>query len=181
MCCGPWGHKELDTTERLNWTDTGFLIILWTLQDRFYLKALHLLLLLPGILLLQVLAWFDITLFRSLLSGPLLALSQRVPLTPFSCHFLSLCLLVFFGFVLFHGLFHGLTLYYISPLVKCKLHVVRDFDSFIYVYPRTSCNSNSKPVLYDKWITSKQLTDIPPAVHLKINMKRMFTWQRPPH
>ena len=107
-------------------------------------------LLLPGILLLQVLAWFDITLFRSLLSGPLLALSQRVPLTPFSCHFLSLCLLVFFGFVLFHSLFHGLTLYYISPLVKCKLHVVRDFDSFIYVSPRTSCNSNSKLVLYDK-------------------------------
>lgn len=41
--------------------------------------------------------------------------------------------------------------YTISPLVKCKLHVVRDFDSFIYVSPRTSCNSNSKPVLYDKW------------------------------
>ena len=20
-CCSPWGHKELDTTERLNWTD----------------------------------------------------------------------------------------------------------------------------------------------------------------
>ena len=23
VCCGSWGHKELDTTERLNWTD-GF-------------------------------------------------------------------------------------------------------------------------------------------------------------
>ena len=22
VCCSPWGHKELDTTERLNWTDT---------------------------------------------------------------------------------------------------------------------------------------------------------------
>ena len=21
-CCSPWGRKELDTTERLNWTDT---------------------------------------------------------------------------------------------------------------------------------------------------------------
>ena len=21
-CCSPWGHKELDTTEQLNWTDT---------------------------------------------------------------------------------------------------------------------------------------------------------------
>ena len=20
-CCSPWGHEELDTTERLNWTD----------------------------------------------------------------------------------------------------------------------------------------------------------------
>ena len=20
VCCTPWGHKELDTTERLNWT-----------------------------------------------------------------------------------------------------------------------------------------------------------------
>ena len=23
MCCGPWGHKESDTTEWLNWTDFG--------------------------------------------------------------------------------------------------------------------------------------------------------------
>ena len=22
MCCSPWGHKELDTTEQLNWTDS---------------------------------------------------------------------------------------------------------------------------------------------------------------
>ena len=21
-CCGPWGHKELDTTEQLNWTES---------------------------------------------------------------------------------------------------------------------------------------------------------------
>ena len=24
-CCGPWGHKELDTTEWLNWTELGLL------------------------------------------------------------------------------------------------------------------------------------------------------------
>ena len=24
-CCSPWGHKELDTTERLNWTELGTL------------------------------------------------------------------------------------------------------------------------------------------------------------
>ena len=24
VCCGSWGHKELDTTERLNWTDCGY-------------------------------------------------------------------------------------------------------------------------------------------------------------
>ena len=24
VCCGPWGHKESDTTKRLNWTDTSF-------------------------------------------------------------------------------------------------------------------------------------------------------------
>ena len=23
VCCGSWGHKELDTTERLNWTEKG--------------------------------------------------------------------------------------------------------------------------------------------------------------
>ena len=23
VCCGSWGHKELDTTERLNWTEPG--------------------------------------------------------------------------------------------------------------------------------------------------------------
>ena len=22
VCCGSWGHKELDTTERLNWTES---------------------------------------------------------------------------------------------------------------------------------------------------------------
>ena len=27
-CCSPWGHKELDTTEWLNWTDGGMIIIL---------------------------------------------------------------------------------------------------------------------------------------------------------
>ena len=21
VCCSPWGHKELDTTERLDWTE----------------------------------------------------------------------------------------------------------------------------------------------------------------
>ena len=21
VCCSPWGHKELDATEQLNWTD----------------------------------------------------------------------------------------------------------------------------------------------------------------
>ena len=26
VCCGPWGHKELDTTERLNWTERD----IWT-------------------------------------------------------------------------------------------------------------------------------------------------------
>ena len=23
-CCSPWGHKELDTTERLNWTELSY-------------------------------------------------------------------------------------------------------------------------------------------------------------
>ena len=25
VCCSPWGHKELDTTERLNWADSCYL------------------------------------------------------------------------------------------------------------------------------------------------------------
>ena len=100
---------------------TGFLIIPWTLQMVSVSKALHLLLLLPGMLLLQIPAQSDITSFRSLLSGPLLALSQRVPLPPFSGHFLSLCPLVFFGFLLFQSIHHGLTLYCISPLVSSML------------------------------------------------------------
>ena len=29
-CCGPWGHKESDTTEQLNWTDVLLLNILHT-------------------------------------------------------------------------------------------------------------------------------------------------------
>ena len=36
-CCSPWGHKESDTTEQLNWTETGekwnvFLIALFSLN-----------------------------------------------------------------------------------------------------------------------------------------------------
>ena len=27
-CCSPWGHKELDTTERLNWIDSFLYILL---------------------------------------------------------------------------------------------------------------------------------------------------------
>ena len=26
VCCSPWGHKELDMTERLNWTELNFFI-----------------------------------------------------------------------------------------------------------------------------------------------------------
>ena len=26
VCCGPWGHKELDTTEWLNWTEYSFFL-----------------------------------------------------------------------------------------------------------------------------------------------------------
>ena len=29
-CCSPWGHKESDTTERLNWTE-----LLWTCTQWF--------------------------------------------------------------------------------------------------------------------------------------------------
>ena len=35
VCCSPWGHKESDTTERLNWTEkwkSGFLLRLETSQ-----------------------------------------------------------------------------------------------------------------------------------------------------
>ena len=28
-CCGPWGCKELDTTERLNWTDPFDVCSIW--------------------------------------------------------------------------------------------------------------------------------------------------------
>ena len=29
VCCNPWGRKELDTTERLNWTDLSLTQFLW--------------------------------------------------------------------------------------------------------------------------------------------------------
>ena len=28
MCYSPWGHKELDTTERLNWTELRLVVAL---------------------------------------------------------------------------------------------------------------------------------------------------------
>ena len=27
VCCSPWGHKESDTTEWLNWTDSRFIML----------------------------------------------------------------------------------------------------------------------------------------------------------
>ena len=36
-CCSPWDHKELDTTEQLNWTELKFLMIIqwrWQIDSR---------------------------------------------------------------------------------------------------------------------------------------------------
>ena len=34
VCCSPWGGKELDTTERLNWTDLkGLVIVTWFIRS----------------------------------------------------------------------------------------------------------------------------------------------------
>ena len=38
MCCSPWGCKESDTTERLNWTDIG-LIIAPSSQDYLRIRS----------------------------------------------------------------------------------------------------------------------------------------------
>ena len=36
VCCGSWGRKELDTTERLNWTETWLLPKSWSrLQENY--------------------------------------------------------------------------------------------------------------------------------------------------
>ena len=33
-CCSPWGGKELDTTERLNWTELkGLVIVTWFIRS----------------------------------------------------------------------------------------------------------------------------------------------------
>ena len=40
-CCSPWGHKELDTTERLNWTETfqlGVKSLSWSRPPAFLLS-----------------------------------------------------------------------------------------------------------------------------------------------
>ena len=29
VCCGPWGCKKLDTTERLNWTEFRYMTFIW--------------------------------------------------------------------------------------------------------------------------------------------------------
>ena len=36
VCCGPWGYKELDMTERLNWTELN-----WRCSEESYLRFLH--------------------------------------------------------------------------------------------------------------------------------------------
>ena len=45
-CCGPWGHKESDTTERLSWTDCHLLLeglaedVLEDVRNQMYSKLL---------------------------------------------------------------------------------------------------------------------------------------------
>ena len=34
-CCSPWGHKESDTTEWLNWTEPMWISWFWYLQDGY--------------------------------------------------------------------------------------------------------------------------------------------------
>ena len=33
VCCNPWDHKELDTTERLDWTDVSYKDILYNMGN----------------------------------------------------------------------------------------------------------------------------------------------------
>ena len=35
-CCSPWGHKESDMTEQLNWTDNVVIIIVTSFTKNFY-------------------------------------------------------------------------------------------------------------------------------------------------
>ena len=37
-CCGSWSHKESDTNERLNWTDTSYQIHIWFLGSKKLVK-----------------------------------------------------------------------------------------------------------------------------------------------
>ena len=37
MCSSPWDHKELDMTERLNWSELNWFCILFTLHTNFHL------------------------------------------------------------------------------------------------------------------------------------------------
>ena len=38
-CCNPWGHKELDTTERLNWMSPLVTINLFLCQSALYIDS----------------------------------------------------------------------------------------------------------------------------------------------
>ena len=40
-CCGSWGHKESDTTERLNWTEY-FFTEFWNFYNKLILKTIKL-------------------------------------------------------------------------------------------------------------------------------------------
>ena len=40
-CCSPWGHKELDMTEQLNWTELG-IFLSWDLSDISFMIPLSL-------------------------------------------------------------------------------------------------------------------------------------------
>ena len=32
-CCSPWGHKESDMNEQLNWTKLNWIYVGWQIQD----------------------------------------------------------------------------------------------------------------------------------------------------
>ena len=36
VCCSPWGHKELDMTDQLNWTEMKRLLTIGAIINRIY-------------------------------------------------------------------------------------------------------------------------------------------------
>ena len=113
-CCGSWGCKELDTTERLNWTEHTEIIFSWPYLCH---KILHLLTLID--------VWFPII--------KDMEISYIINLFPFASHFWC-CVISSFLYGMYLLFCHSFYIYFSLDISLVKILPLAFCSHFLKIY-----------------------------------------------